>query len=103
MQYKRYYLFEQIGALKNDKKGELSLWVNQERNRSMYGSNRKNGGYDVHPQKWYCPNCSELLTGYQDSDGKTRAKCPQCKTQSIKYRASRRIDIIEVRIPEGYT
>ena len=59
----------------------------------------KTAGYNIAVQKWYCPNCSALLAGYKDGDGKTRIKCPQCKTLMTKYRANRQVDIIELRMP----
>ena len=45
-------------------------------------------GYNVKPQKWYCPNCSELIIAYNDSSG--------------KYQKTRHVDVIEVVEPEHY-
>ena len=58
--------------------------------------------YKVKSQKWYCPNCAALLQAYEDSDGKARVKCPQCKVQMTKHKSSRQFDIIEMRTPANY-
>ena len=68
----------------------------------MYGNDEyKMAEYSLRPQRWYCPNCSALLEGYEDPNGKTRIKCPRCGTSMTKYRRSRQYDIIEMRIPEN--
>ncbi|MBP3792404.1 MAG: hypothetical protein ILA24_00005 [Ruminococcus sp.] len=70
----------------------------------MYGNDNeqyKMCGYNLKVQRWYCPNCSALLEGYEDSSGRTRIKCPRCGTVMTKYRQSRQFDILELRVPES--
>lgn len=62
----------------------------------------KTAGYRVRIQKWYCPNFASLLQAYEDSDGKARIKCPQCRVQMTKHKSSRQFEVIEMRIPANY-
>jgi ribosomal protein S27AE len=66
----------------------------------MYGSNCKVDGYNVKPQKWYCPNCSELIIAYNDSSGKAKKRCCRCGVAMVKYQKTRHVNVIEVVDPE---
>ena len=68
----------------------------------MYDSDCKVGGYNVKPQKWYCPNCSELIIAYNDSSGKAKKRCCQCGVAMVKYQKTRHVNVIEAVEPEHY-
>ena len=62
----------------------------------------KIGGYDIRPQKWFCPNCSELIVAYPDASGKARKRCCNCGAAMTRYKKKRGTNVIEVTEPERY-
>ena len=62
----------------------------------------KTAGYDIQPQKWFCPNCSALIIAYPDENGKARKRCCECGAAMTKYKKKRGINIIEIREPERW-
>lgn len=62
----------------------------------------KKEGFDATQDKWFCPNCAELVFGYKDENGQTKVRCPKCGTAMTKYKKSRTTITIEVRAPKYY-
>jgi len=50
---------------------------------------------------WYCPNCGELLKGFQKSDGSVTVQCLKCLTISVRRIMSRRHNRIDVFPKDG--
>lgn len=63
---------------------------------------RKHEGYTVDIQRWYCPNCAELITAYTSSDGSAKARCKKCGVLMTKKSINRRNDVIELVMPHSH-
>ena len=50
---------------------------------------------------WYCPNCGNLLRGFQSTDGTIRVKCDKCLAVSVRKIMSRRHNRFDVFPKEG--
>ena len=49
---------------------------------------------------WYCCNCGTKLSAIKDKDGYYKAKCPKCRSCSVRKIMSRRRDVIEIHAPK---
>ena len=63
---------------------------------------RKQKGYTAEIQRWYCPNCAELITAYTSSDGSAKARCKKCGVLMTKKSINRRNDVIELVMPHSH-
>lgn len=68
----------------------------------MHESRKQDEGYTVDIQRWYCPNCAELITAYTSSDGSAKARCKKCGVLMTKTRINRRNDVIELVMPHSH-
>lgn len=52
--------------------------------------------YKLKIQKWYCPNCSELIESYEDENKVSETVCPKCGAVIKKIRHSRHHQVIDI-------
>jgi ribosomal protein S27E len=52
-------------------------------------------------RKIYCPNCRQLVIGYEGKDGITRMTCDRCGTVMVSKSMGRRHDRIDIYAPRG--
>ena len=53
------------------------------------------------PLSWYCSNCGQLVTAYQNSKGEFKVACPKCRSVMVRTPKGRRRDTIELYAPKG--
>ncbi len=51
------------------------------------------------PQKMYCPNCSQAVTGYEGKNGVIKMSCGRCGTALVRKPMGRRHDRIDIYAP----
>lgn len=68
----------------------------------MYDEVFKTTKFNIEPQRWFCPNCSELIIAYQDENGKAKKRCRNCGAAMTRYKKKRGTNIIEITEPERY-
>lgn len=56
------------------------------------------GGW--HPYTCYCPNCGNLLLGYQDRNGTVKMTCKSCQASIVRRMMGRRHHRLDVYAPE---
>ena len=54
------------------------------------------------PFSMYCPNCGELMTGYQNSEGLIRKECDICHMLSVRKNMGRRHTRIDLYPPREH-
>lgn len=59
------------------------------------------GDFSWRSLSWYCPNCGQRITAYQNGKGEFKAACCRCRTVSIRIPKGRRHGTIEVYAPKG--
>ena len=47
-------------------------------------------------QRWYCPNCGELATGYPNRNNITKVECKRCHITMLRKSKGWHHDIIEM-------
>ena len=52
-----------------------------------------------HSKHFYCPNCRQLIHGFEGKDGITRMICAKCRSVIICETMGRRHDRIDVYAP----
>lgn len=62
---------------------------------------RKQEGSTADIQRWYCPNCAELIIAYTSSDESAKARCKKCGLLMKKRKINRRNDVIELVMPHS--
>lgn len=45
--------------------------------------------YELEIHKIYCPNCSSIMYGYNNDDGKTKFSCTRCGYSRLSKKAGR--------------
>ena len=48
------------------------------------------GEFSWRPLSWYCPNCGQCITAYQNGKGEFKAACSRCRTVNIRIPRGRR-------------
>lgn len=57
--------------------------------------------YRVKSQKWYCPNCAELIVADENSKKTAKAQCQNCGAVITKIRHSRHHHVIDIVMTGG--
>lgn len=53
------------------------------------------------PIPMYCPNCGQLIYGYQNDAEKIKYECSRCRIVAVRIKKGRRHDQIEMYAPSG--